>query len=194
MLESAGGRVPRAWAGVLMLALVNAGCQYLPAGQEQKQASEIIGGLPDVMMATVSCGATVLASDELCAEVIMKDGSKLRFEHLGFNSFGSFAVNVVLAQAGGLVPRVASCAGVAPPNFHREAPLGHHFHPTLIDVKEAIARHRELLEEVEFWPQCPQFWEVQDKRGRNYRYCARRADATGEPPRPAGCQSSDSTK
>jgi hypothetical protein len=76
---------------------------------------------------------------------------------------------------------------VASPNFHRAAPLGHHFHPTLIDLKEAVSRYREILEEVEFWPQCPQSWEVQDKRGRNYRYCARRKNTTDEPPVPAGC-------
>jgi hypothetical protein len=127
----------------------------------------------------------VLASDSLCAEVLTKDGARLRFDRVGFNSFGSTASNVFVAEAGGLVPLVASCDGVGPPNFHRDSPLGHHFHPTLIDVKDAVFRYREVLEKVEFWPQCPQFYEVQDKRGQNYRYCTRRKGAAEEPPKPA---------
>jgi len=102
----------------------------------------------------------MLAGDRLCADVVTKDGATLRFEHVGFNSFGSAAANVFVVEAGGLVPRVASCEGVGAPNFHRSSPLGHHFHPTLVDVKDAVFRYREVLEEVEFWPQCPQYWEV----------------------------------
>jgi hypothetical protein len=111
----------------------------------------------------------------------------MRFERLGHDAFGPNAVNVVVAEAGGLVPLVASCAGVAPPNFHREAPLGHHFQPTLIDVKDAVTRSAEVLEEVQFWPRCPSSWQVQDRRGVNFRYCARRKDDTTEPPRPDVC-------
>ena len=96
-------------------------------------------------------------------------------------------MNVFVGKAGGFVPRIASCARVGPPNFHRASPLGHHFHPTLIDIKDAVFRYRDVMEEVEFWPQCPQSWEVQDKHGENFRYCARRDGATEEPPRPAGC-------
>jgi hypothetical protein len=79
---------------------------------------------------------------------------------------------------------------VTAPNLHREGPLGHHFEPSLIDLKEAVARRREVLEEIQFWPQCPQSWDVQDKRGRNYRYCARKSGALEEPPKPDGCPSS----
>jgi hypothetical protein len=85
------------------------------------------------------------------------------------------------------VPRIASCNGVSFPNFHRDAPLGHHFQPTLIDIGDALERSGELLEEIQFWPECPQSWEVQDKRGVNYRYCARKTDATDDPPRPTDC-------
>ena len=160
------------------------GCSYLPAQQEKHRAQLFLETIDSVSEVHLSCGGGVLASDSLCAEVLTKDGARLRFDRVGFNSFGSTASNVVVSEAGGLVPLVASCDGVGPPNFHRDSPLGHHFHPTLIDVKDAVFRYREVLEAVEFWPQCPQFYEVQDKRGQNFRYCARRKAATDEPPRP----------
>jgi hypothetical protein len=163
------------------------GCSYLPAQQERARAKSILGDVKDVVLVTVECGSTVFAGDALCAEVMMKDGAKIHFSRLGSHAFGSAAVNIFVDEAGGLVPRVASCAGVSSPNFHRESPLGHHFHPTLIDVKEAVSRYREVMEEVQWWPQCPQYWEVQDKRGVNYRYCARKKDAAEEPPRPSNC-------
>jgi hypothetical protein len=123
----------------------------------------------------------------LCADVVIRDGESrrsLRFERLGFHSFGPNATNVVVAEAGGLVPRIRSCTGVGPPNFHRQAALGEHFQPPLIDVKEAVTRAREIVEEVQFWPRCPMSWDVQDRRGVNYRYCARTKTETTEPPRP----------
>jgi hypothetical protein len=135
----------------------------------------------------VECEAGVLAGDAVKATLEFNQGGKLTFDRLGFNAFGSTAVNIVVAEASGLVPRIASCNGVGSPNFHRESPLGHHFHPTLIDVKEAVSRYREVLEEVEFWPQCPQSWEVEDRRGVRFRYCARKKTAADEPPKPDGC-------
>ena len=166
---------------------VTSSCAFLPAGRERAQAEQILREQPGVVEAELTCGSSVLAGDQLCADVYFNDGTTLRFERIGFNAFGASAVNIVVARTGGLVPRIASCEGVGPPNFHREGALGHHFAPTLIDVKEAVNRHREVLEEVQYWPECPQTWEVQDKRGRNYRYCARKQDATEEPPRPANC-------
>jgi hypothetical protein len=148
---------------------------------------EILRAEPGIADVVIGCGSSVLAGDELCVQVVADDGTRIRFERVGFNSFGASAVNVVVAEAGGLVPRIASCSGVTSPNFHREGPLGHHFAPSLIDLKEAVARRREVLEEVQYWPQCPQSWEVQDKRGQNHRYCARRNDATEEPPKPENC-------
>lgn len=171
-------------AGVLGLTVA---CSYLPGAQEKKRVEEVLATVDKVLMVDVGCGGSLLASDELCADVVMKDGYRLRFERVGFNSLGSTAVNVVVGKASGLVPRIASCSGVGPPNFHRGSPLGHHFKPTLIDVKDAVFRYREVLEEVEFWPQCPQYWEVQDKRGENFRYCTRRDGGSEEPPRPATC-------
>jgi hypothetical protein len=171
----------------LVLCLI-VSCSYLPAQRERDRVQEILGSVDSVAEVHLSCGGGVLASDGLCAEVVTKDGATLRFEQVGFNSFGSTAVNVYVAEAGGLVPRVASCEGVGAPNLHRSSPLGHHFHPTLIDLKDAVFRYREVLEEIEYWPQCPQYWEVQDSRGRNHRYCAHRKGATEEPLLPSECR------
>jgi hypothetical protein len=171
----------------IVLSLALAACGYTPAGRERAQAEEVLRGMKQLQHVSVGCQAAFLASDALCADVVTTDGKSLRFERVGFNAFGANASNVVVAEADGWVPLVASCAGVAAPNFHGDAPLGHHFGPALFDLKDAIARSRELLEEVQFWPQCPQSWEVQDKFGVSYRYCARRAGDSDEPPRPTTC-------
>ena len=164
-----------------------AGCSNLPAQQEKARAERALAGVSGVVLATVECGSLVFAGDQLCVEVIMKDGAKIHFTHVGLNSFGGTATNVVVDEAGGLVPRVASCGDIGPANFHRETALGRHFHPTLIDLREAVQRYKEVLQEVQWWPQCPQYFETQDKRGQNFRYCARQKGATEEPPRPANC-------
>jgi hypothetical protein len=164
------------------------GCALIPAAQERELATHTLQGVPDVTMVNVRCGGAFFASDASCADVVMKDGARFKFERVGFNSFGATAVNVVVAKAGRLEPRVASCAGVGPANFHRSGPLGHHFHPTLIDLKEAVTRYRDVLEEVEFWPQCPQFYDVQSRQGQVYRYCSRLEGSAAEPPRPERCQ------
>ena len=65
--------------------------------------------------------------------------------------------------------------------------LGHHFQPELIDLKEALTRPKDIATEVSYWPRCPMAWDVQDARGANYRYCARKKGETTEPPRPGGC-------
>lgn len=169
------------------MCLILSACSYLPAGQERAHAMLMFQSVEGVTQVTIGCEGAVFASDGLCADVVFDDGAALRFEHVGYDSFGPTAVNVIVSRGSGLVPRVASCSGVASPNFHREGALGHHFSPTLIDVKEAVSRHREVLEEIQYWPQCPQHWEVQDKHGRNLRYCARKSDATEEPPKPDRC-------
>jgi hypothetical protein len=163
------------------------GCSHLPANQERARTESIIGGIDQVKMVNVGCGSRLLAGDALCAEVIMRDDAKIRFSRLGFRAFGAAAVNVFVEEAGGLEPRIASCGGVGSPNFHGDGALAHRFRPALIDVKEAIERYREILRDVQYWPQCPQHWEVQDKFGANHRYCMRRSGATEEPPRPPGC-------
>lgn len=159
----------------------------MPGQREMARAEEVLRTVDTVREVHFTCGGSLLADDSLCAEVVMKDGATLRFERVGFNSVGSTAVNVYVGKAGSLSPRIASCRGVGAPNFHRSSALGHHFRPTLIDIKDAAFRYREVLEKVEFWPQCPQYYEVQDKRGENFRYCARRHGASEEPPPPAGC-------
>ena len=94
-----------------MVLLVLSGCSYLPAQREKDRAAFLLKSIDSVSEVHLSCGGGVLASDSLCAEVLTKDGAKLRFDHVGFNSFGSTATNVFVAEAGGLVPRVASCDG-----------------------------------------------------------------------------------
>ena len=167
--------------GVLLMCV--AACS-MPAQREADRAREVFATVDSVVNVELECGGSILAGDAWCAEFTMKDGARLTFDRIGFNAFGSTAVNVVVSEAAGLTPLIASCDGVSAPNFHRESALGHHFQPTLIDVKDAVFRYKEVLEEVQFWPQCPQYWETRDKHGVDYRYCARKKDATEEPPRP----------
>lgn len=164
-----------------------AACSYTPAHQEKERVERALSGVGGVVMSTVECGSKVFAADQWCAEVIMKDGAKLRFSRVGLNSFGGTATNVVVDEAGSLVARVASCRGISSPNFHRDGAFGHHIHPRLLDVREALVRHREIVRELQWWPQCPQYFDVQDQRGENFRYCARAKGATEEPPRPSNC-------
>ena len=156
----------------------------IPANRECEFVNRQLVGIEQMKSAHIECPTGVFANDGISARVEMSDGAVLKFEHLGFNAFTSNATNVVVAEASGLMTRVASCDGVFAANFHREAPLGHHLRPTLIDAREAVSRYRELQEEVEFWPQCPQYYEVQNRRGASFRYCAKKPGAPEEPPRP----------
>ena len=171
-----------------LLVLATSACAYTPAGRERAHVDAALRGMKELQQVSVGCEGALLASGALCADVVTTEGKALRFERVGFNAFGSNATAVVVAEADGWVPRIASCSGVAAPNFHREAALGHHFSPSLIDVREAVLRSREVLEEVQFWPQCPQSWEVQDKFGANYRYCVHRKGAPADPPPPSNCR------
>ena len=184
-------RVPKGLAPVLVL-VISAGCE-LPSSREAEFASDEIGKGADIKASRVEKTESfaVLAAHTQIATVGIRVGEQIRVVRVGFKSFGPNAVNVVISEADGLVPRIASCNGVGFPNFHRSAPLGHHFQPSLIDVNDAVRRSGEVLEEIQFWPECPQSWEVQDKQGINYRYCVRRKDATEEPPRPSGCDQRD---
>jgi hypothetical protein len=164
-------------------------CSYSPANREVQFASSEISKGVELKSSRVerTQSYSLMPSDTLVAVVELRDGEIIRFASVGHKSFGPNAVNVVISEADDLVPRIASCDAVSYPNFHRDAPLGHHFQPTLIDLNDAVRRSGEVLEEIQFWPQCPQSWEVQDKQGVNYRYCARRKDAAEEPPRPTDC-------
>jgi hypothetical protein len=159
----------------------------MPAQQERAKTQSFFSSVDNVMLAEVECGGTVFAGDALCAEVVFKDGARIHFSRLGFNSFGIAAKNVVVDEAGGLYPRVSSCSGTASPNFHSQGVLGHHFEPPLLDLRDAVSRYRAVLKEVQYWPECPQYWEVQDRTGANFRYCVRKKGATEEPPRPSNC-------
>jgi hypothetical protein len=162
-------------------------CAYSPAGQQRARVEAALRALPNVESAVVACDARLFATDTLCAAITFSDNLTIHFDRVGTRSFGVKAAAVVVTRAAGLVPLVASCAGVAAPNFHRDAELGHHFRPPLLDLADAVTRHRDLLKEIDNWPQCPQFYELQDRRGVGYRYCARRADAAGEPPPLPNC-------
>ena len=169
--------------------LVGLAACTLPANREVQFASNEITKGVELKSSRVerTDSYRLMPSDTLIAVVELRDGDLIRFASVGYKSFGPNAVNVVISEADGLVPRIASCDAVSFPNFHSGAPLGHHFQPPLIDLNEAVRRSGEVLEEIQFWPQCPQSWEVQDKQGVNYRYCARRKDAADEPPKPTDC-------
>lgn len=165
-----------------------AACSYMPAAQEKEKVQAALRAVPDVLMANIGCESRLFASDGLCVEVVTKYDDHVRFERVGFSSFGDSAMNVFVARVNHLMPRVATCRGVGPPNLHRSSALGHRFHPALLDMKDATTRFREIIKDVNYWPECPQFWETQDVFGSNYRYCARKQTATDEPPKPDNCR------
>jgi len=163
------------------------GCSYLPAAQEKARTEEAFLTVPEVLMTDVQCDGAVFSSNALCATVVFKDGNRIRFERIDANAFGASALNVYVSQVNDLRPRVATCEGVGAPNLHRSGPLGHPFRPPIADLREAVRRHRQIEKEIQYWPQCPQSWEVQDVFGVNYRYCARNKDLGDEPPPPGNC-------
>lgn len=167
-------KVPKGW--VLVLVVLSISCSNEPGGAARANATGTspIPGLFEKVTRGVS-------------EIITSEGKSLRFERTESGSYGPKATNVVVGEADGLEPRVRSCAGVGPANFHRDAPLGHHFQPELIDLKDALTRTKEILEEVSYWPRCPMTWEVRDKLGETYRYCARKKGEAVEPPKPSSC-------
>ena len=171
-----------------VLIALTVACSQLPANRECRFVEEQLANSDGVGWFEAKCAPRgVFAGDGVSATIEVDQKKTISFERLGYNAFGANATHVVVVEAVGLVPRVASCDGVGPPNFHRVAPLGHHFHPTLIDVKDALSRAGDVLEEVQYWPRCPMSWDVQDSRGVNYRYCTRKKGDTADPPPPEGC-------
>lgn len=164
------------------------GCSYTPAGRERAFAHDTLSRNTNVQDAKVGCAGVFFTGDSLCASIITQAGKTLSFERIGSSSFEPRATAIVISEADGLEPRIASCTSSGPPNFHGDAALGSHFEPPLISVTEAVERAGEVLEEVQYWPRCPMSWDVQDKRGVNYRYCARKKGETEEPPKPEPCQ------
>ena len=168
----------------------------LAGSREQEFVREHMAALPGVEVVHVSCAtALVFADAQVCATVLMSEGSMLRFHGLGYRSFGPVPSRVRLAAAGGRAPLVVSCESQAAfADLERGALFGHHFSPPIDGVADALRLRREVIEELEFWPQCPQFWELAGEQGTTFRYCAHAAGAVAEPPpRPCG-QSLERTK
>ena len=180
----------RGWVTGILLAGVCAGCGLAPAARERDHVIEQLKAQPSVADAAVGCDEGFEAGSKLCAEVLLSNGGVMRFAGVGYRSFGSSATSIRVAEAGGLAPRVRACGRddvALTAEFHRDGLLGHHFSPGLQDLADALRRHQEVREEFEFWPRCPQFWDVQDDRGVNHRYCAQSINAPFEPPPPMRC-------
>jgi hypothetical protein len=160
-----------------------AGCTTAGA-REREFVRQNLAIIPLVESVRASCSNAVLfAGNDVCATVAMGEGAVLQFGALGYDSFGRVPSRVRLEAAGGRVPLVVSCdSSMDFADVGRDGLFGHHFSPGLDDVAMAIRRRREVIEEMEFWPQCPQFWELQQKAGPRYRYCAHPTGAAPEPP------------
>jgi hypothetical protein len=191
MVIAAGGRRLAVWLAIGL----SSACSFSSWREEQfvRGQLESIPGVDDVQ---IGCGASpASAEDGACATITLRDGSVIRFLDLGYSSFGPAPSRVRLAEAGGRAPLIVSCAArwdIA--DVDRSGLFGHHFTPAMDGVTAALRRHHEVVEELEFWPQCPQFWEIQPAAGPVYRYCAHATGATPEPP-PRPCdQSLDSAK
>jgi hypothetical protein len=180
--------------GVAMTAaaLSGAAC-LLPATREQRHVQDAIGAMPGVAGVLVGCNDNYLAASDLCATVIMRDGLSVHFVGVGYRSFGTAASGVRVSEAGGRAPYVVSCSAGGPiiasttADFQRGGRFGHHLTPALLDLPDAIRRHRELAIHMQYWPECPQYWEGEAADGLRYRYCAHAAGmAPVPPPRPCG--------
>lgn len=186
-----GGAVVR---GVAMTAAAMAGAAcLLPATREERQIQNALGALPGVAHVMVGCNDNYSAASDLCATVTMRDGLSVHFVDVGYRSFGTTASSVRVAEAGGRAPYVVSCKAGGPviastaADFHRGGVFGHHLTPALLDLPEAIRRHRELAIQLQYWPECPQYWEGEGSDGMRHRYCAHSAGtAPVSPPRPCG--------
>lgn len=156
----------------------------LACAREERFVRDHLEALPGVGSVEVSCGEPG-PSQGVCATLAMSDGKVVRFVGLGYQSFGPAPSRVRVAEAGGRVPLIASCqARAVVADVDRSGLFGHHFSPAIDGVTDAVRRHQDLIEELEFWPQCPQFWELQEEQGPLYRYCAHAAGAVAEPPPP----------
>lgn len=163
----------------------------LPAcGRETRFVRDSLAALPGVgnVDAALCAENGQFPNAGVCATVAMADGAVLRFAGLGFRSFGPVPARVRLVQAGGRVPMIVSCnARATIADIDRTGLFGHHFTPALDGVSDAIHRHRAVAKELEFWPECPQFWELQEEGGPPYRYCAHAAGRGADAP-PAVCR------
>ena len=189
------GRPGACLAGAGLVLGLAAGCTTAGA-REREFVRQNLAIVPLVeSVGTSGNDAVLFAGGDVSATVTMGEGTVLRFGGLGYESFGRVPSLIRVQAAGRRSPLVVSCeSSVEFAEIDRTGLFGHHFSPGLDDVSMAIRRRREVIEEFEFWPQCPQFWEVQQASGPRYRYCAHAAGATAEPP-PRPCdQSLDSAK
>jgi hypothetical protein len=174
----------------LLVACLAAGCT-LAGPREAEFVRANIAIISGVKSVAASCGSGWLsAKSDVCVTVAMTAGPELRFIDVGYRSFDAAPSRVRLAAAGGRSPLVVSCGSQLEfADLDRSGLFGHHFSPAIEAVPEAILRSEEVIEELEFWPQCPQFWELASEQGITYRYCAHAAGKPAEaPPRPAGCE------
>ncbi len=151
----------------------------LACGREQRYVNDQLLALPDVAGVELGCADADSAGDRgVCATVVTTEGVVLRFSNLGYQSFGPVTSRVRLSAAGRFAPVVATCASQANyADIDRSGLFGHHFAPPIDGVVDAIRHRRDVVKELEFWPQCPQFWELSEEPARVYRYCAHAVDA-----------------
>jgi len=184
------------WCCLAVLVACASSACTLAGTREEAYVREQLAALPLVEAVTVSCGSGwISARGDVCATLAMGEGPVLKFAGVGYDSFGSAPSRVLVAAAGGRAPLVVSCTSQsAVAAFDRGGLFGHHFTPPIEAVPEAVRRRREVIEELEFWPQCPQFWELAGRDGTAYRYCAHAVSAAPEPPPPPCDQSLEKTR
>jgi hypothetical protein len=184
------------WSLALAVAVAVTSACTLAGRREEASVRERVAALEGVESVEVSCGSGWLTpKGDVCLTVTVNGGKQLRFEGVGYDSFASAPSRVRLSAAGGLSPLVVSCdsrSGFA--DIDRSGLFGHHFSPVIEAVPEAVRRSIDVVEELEYWPRCPQFWEVGGRQGTTYRYCAHASGVAGEPPPPPCDQSLDRTK
>jgi len=177
----------RKWRSVAVVAAgLAAGCT-LAGSREAEFVRANVATISGVKSVEASCASGWLsAKSDVCVTVAMTAGKELRFIGVGYHSFDAAPSRVRLTAAGGRSPLVVSCesqSGFA--DLDRSGLFGHHFSPAIEAVPEAILRSGDVVEELEFWPQCPQFWELASEQGTTYRYCAHASAKPAEvPPRP----------
>jgi hypothetical protein len=179
--------MPRAsaWMAVIAACLAS-GCS-LAGAREEEFVRANVATISGVKSVEASCGSGWLrAKSDVCVTVGMATGKELRFIGVGYQSFDSAPSRVRVTAAGGRSPLVVSCQSQLDfADLDRSGLFGHHFSPALEAVPEAVLRSEDVVEEFEFWPQCPQFWELASEQGTIYRYCAHPSGKPAEwPPRP----------
>lgn len=175
---------PRLSPLIAMLASCLASACTLAGAREENFVRANLESIPGVEAVQVACGSGwLVAHSDVCVTVFMSEGVRLGFAGVGYDSFGSAPSVVRVIAAGSRTPLVVSCNSQADAAVvDRSGMFGHHFTPAIEAVPEAIRRRREVIKYLEFWPQCPQFWEVAGKDGITYRYCAHASGAVAEPP------------